>query len=684
MTEKQLYTELYKKKKDSVLEGIRESYPVLYWAKKYHVNNRGEEMDFTQMHYLVDLYKNIHLYKQMVVEKSVQCGLSELFIVSSHEEASRGLTVFYVLPKYEIRNRFVNNRVNRVHRKVGKYANLVRQATLEGGSHRTSLMHFGAGTIAYVGSNVEDEFIEIPVDSAYVDEKDRCNQRNLLMVPDRLTASPYKYWREISNPTIEDFGIDERYKESTRGLWMIKCDHCGKWFTPDFFKHVIQEIGPNRYGIRDPEYVKHLRGARLIHECGKSVDRLKKGEWIHEFPDRDWVGFRISKLFNKHSFTTQGTLSELAEDWIEKVNGHAAKEQVFINSNLGLPYTSAGAKIHAYQLDLCKRDYEYPQPPLHPKTPRFMGVDVGDLLHVVIRERTMDRGGPARRLLYADVVRNFKDLGKLIRDWQPKVVVIDAQPEIHEVSELKDAFNQVYSSRFVKDQLELAVNKQIRNVTMDRTSCLDYVKKAVEEQLLINPQRAEALCGGDYYSHMTALTRILDIDDDNPERNRYVWEGSKPDHFMLAEAYLLQGDGLIPEHSVFEFFQKELSRYKQEEKSTVKSLTDAVVENVGRSSAVAVVDQEAFLSKISRITPPAPTIRKDENVIEQERENVIKECLEAFGWVELTRFCRATGLNEEKGIKYLQDKGFMDDGVRYRDGKTFSGCYIKVPIKGKA
>jgi len=678
MTEKQLYTELYKKKKDSVLEGIRESSPVMYWGKKYHVNNRGEELDFTQMYYLIDLYKNIHLYKQMVVEKSVQCGLSELFIVSSHEEASRGLTVFYVLPKYEIRNRFVNNRINRVHRKVGKYANLVRQASVEGGSHRTSLMHFGKGTIAYVGSNVEDEFIEIPVDSAYVDEKDRCNQRNLLMVPDRLTASPYKYWREISNPTIEDFAIDERYKESTRGLWMIKCDHCGKWFTPDFFKHVVREVGPSRYEVRDPNYVKHLRGARLIHDCGKAVDRLKKGEWVHEFPDRDWVGFRISKLFNKHSFTVQGTLSELAEEWSERVVGHSAKEQVFINSNLGLPYTSAGAKLHDYELNACMRSYEYPCPPLAPKAPRFMGVDVGNHLHVILRERTMDRGMPARKLLLAMTVKNFTDLGKLIRVWNPKIVVIDAQPELHEVSELKDAFGQVYSSRFNKDQLEMDINTKIRNITMDRTSILDYVKKAVVEQLLLLPPNADAIDGGDYYRHMTALTRILDVDEDNPEKNRFVWEGSKPDHYFLAEAYCLQGDGLVPEHSVFEFFQKELSRYKQEEKSTVKTLADAVIENVARSPAAAMVDQETFLGKISRITPPAPTIRKGDDVIEQERENVIKECLEAFSWVELNRFCRATGLGEEKGAVYLKDKGFMDDGVRYRDGKTFSNCYIKV------
>jgi hypothetical protein len=680
LTETQFYSQLFKAKKEKILEELKQ-FPALYWAKKWHVNNRGEEMDFRSMYYLIDLYKNIHLYTRMAVEKSVQCGLTELFIVNEHVEASKGLTVFHVLPKYEIRNRFVGNRINRVHRRVAKYANLVRQAAQEGGTHRTSLMHFGLGAIAYVGSNVEDEFIEIPVDSAYIDEKDRCNQRNLLMVPNRLTASPYKYWREISNPTIEDFGIDERYRESTRGLWMLKCDHCGVWFTPDFFKHVIRQVDANKYEVRDPDYVKHLRGARLIHDCGSPVDRLKRGEWVHEFPEREWVGFRISKLFNKHAVNpTLGTLSELSEEWIEKVAGHQVKEQVFINDNLGLPYSSKGAKIHDYELDACKRDYAFPRAPKPHQGLRFMGVDVGEVLHYVIRERVKDRGGSARRLICAGTAPNFDVLGRLIHDWQPKIVVIDAQPELHEVAELKGSYNMVYSSRFQKDQLEMSLDRDKRHLTMDRTFALDYVKQATDEAVNLLPPNIEGAVP-DYYPHMTALTRILDIDPEDRTKNRFVWAGAKPDHFMLAEAYCLQADSLVPEHSVFEFFQRELGRYAQEEKSTVKSLTDAVIEGVARSPQAVVVDQETFLSKMNRAVPRARVETKSEDVLSMERDRVIAELMQDFGWVELERFRRATGMREEAARAFLASRELIDDGVRYKDGKSFSSCYIKPKVE---
>jgi len=205
----------------------------MYWARNYHINTRLQKMQFKDMYYLFELYQIIGDTPYMVVEKSVQCGMSELFIIQSHVEAGEmGMTVMYVLPKYELRNRFVNNRIYKLHKRAPVYHQMLIAAETK--VHRTSLMHFGNGTLAYVGSNVQDEFIEIPVDSAYVDEKDRCNLPNLLMLPDRLTASPYKFQREISQPTTEGFGIDERYAESSQGVWMIKCPGCGKRFVPEF------------------------------------------------------------------------------------------------------------------------------------------------------------------------------------------------------------------------------------------------------------------------------------------------------------------------------------------------------------------------------------------------------------------------------------------------------------------
>lgn len=568
-------------------ETIKQMSTAMYWATKYHRNSRDEPMDFIGVPYLTKLYLTIGKHPNLVVEKSVQCGLSELFIIQSHIEASNGLTVMYVLPKYELRNRFVNNRIYKLHKRVRTYYEMIRQGRGGEGStiHRTSLMHFGKGTLAYVGSNVESEFIEMPVDSAYVDEKDRCNLSNLLLLPDRYTASPYKFHREISNPTIEGFGIDERYMASSQGKWHIQCDSCGKQFVPDFFKNVVRETGPRQFIPIDSEYdpEDEMKEIQLICECGAAVDRLKDGDWIHEFDKKRWKGYRISKIFNKHA-----TLRELFDKWVD-AQGNEIKTQVFINSDLGLPYSSKGAKISIGDLNRCKRDYGQKNPTDDTGHVRIMGIDIGADLIYVIRDVVKEQGIEVRRLLEAGSVPSFELLGtEVIEKWNPRLVVIDALPEIHKVMEIKASYRSIYSSYFQEGQRKIFVDKKTKEIKMDRTAILDYVKQYVDQEIAILPDHAEFLEDGNYYSQMTASTRIMEINEDNPEKSRFVWAHTRPDHFFLAEAYCTQAWLLLPNTDVIDFFKEHTKDTLVPALSGIKNLSE---------------EQRAELDKISKADP---------------------------------------------------------------------------------
>lgn len=574
---------------------LKESSPVLWWADNYHQNSRGEPMDFTDTPFLVWLYQALKTDERMVVEKSVQCGLSELFIIASHVEASAGLTVMYVLPKYELRNRFVNNRIFKLHTRVPHYRDMLKQEGGGRGIHRTSMMHFGKGTLSYVGSNVESEFIEMPIDSAYVDEVDRCNLANLEMLPDRYTASPYKFHREISNPTIEGFGIDARYQKSTQGQWFITCEHCGKKFVPDFFTHVVREIGPKKYAPRDPNAdpdplsKEHMS---IICECGKPTDRLMEGEYVHAHPNREWQGYRISKLFNKLT-----PIRGLYNKWID-AQGNDTKIQVFYNSDLGLPFSSKGAKITEGDLNACKRDYIDVK-----KTDQmgmiFCGVDVGAVLHYVVREMVEDRGVKCLRQIDVGTVPTFELLiAEVLDKWKPKMTVIDAMPEIHKVQELKDARRRVFSSMFQMDQRKILVNKKDAEIKMDRTAILDYVKKFVDDQNLLLPANAEFLMDGEYYSHMKSSTRILEANDDKPEKSRFVWAHTAADHFFLAEAYCVQAWMLVPHRDMFEFFKEQSASITQTPE--LDKITGLDEEEKLRLERLARMNPEQFISKIGK------------------------------------------------------------------------------------
>jgi hypothetical protein len=632
-------------------------FPAIIWALNHHVNTRSEKMNFNDLHYLLQLYKVIDKNILMCVEKSVQCGLSELFIIQSHIEAGQlGMTVMYVLPKYELRNRFVDNRIFKLQKKVPKYNYLLKQA--ETSVQRKSLIHFGRGTLAFVGSNVESEFIEIPVDSAYVDEKDRCNQANLLLVPDRLTASPYKFQREISNPTVEGFGIDERYLQSSQALWNIKCPHCNKYFSPDFFRHVVREVAHNVYEARDPDYVPYENEARLIHDCGEPMNRLEKGMWIHKYPKRDWKGYRISKVYSKFA-----RLSELIETWQDAL-GNELKTQVFYNSNLGLPYSSKGAKITVGMLNECRRRYRWPVVQSRPESVRLMGVDVGEVLHVIIRERVFHDGVKELKLILAANVPGFSQVSQLIREWKPKRVVVDAQPEIHKVMELKDKFKMTYSSRFQNRLTKMNVEKKSRSVSMDRTAILDFVKAAVENQVLWLPMKAEFIDDGQYYSQMTASTRILEANQDNPEKSRYVWVHTKPDHYFLAEAYCLQADMLMPQHDIFTFYESEAEAMKGREARKIDKEKQ---------------DEREKIAELQKLTPHL-ALEKIRSQYQQEKKVkpkvddkaiyfAILDMYKTQGYADLVLIAQQTSEHEGDVLRILKQNGFSESRIK--------GQYVK-------
>ncbi|MDH3325022.1 MAG: phage terminase large subunit family protein, partial [Candidatus Peregrinibacteria bacterium] len=565
-----------------------------------HVKTKGDRMNFKDMPYLVQLYRDFASLPYLVVMKSVQCGLSELFIVGSFQEAAElGLTVFYVLPKYELRNRFVNNRVDKVIRRVGKYAELVREA---GGSARVSLKHFGKGTLVYVGSNVEDEFLEIPVDSVYIDEKDRCTQSNLLLVPDRLTFSSYKYQREISNPTIEGFGIAERWEQSTKGSWYVRCDHCSSarkahWINLDFFRHVVRQVDSNRYEARDPDWEYQKKEALIFcNRCHKPINRLKNGEWIEEHPGRLWVGRQIGKQIN-----VRVSVGRMVDKWMDS-HLHPKKRQVFFNSDLGLPYTDKGAKFTDGLLNSCQRDYVYPVIKSAIKGPLFMGVDVNSDLNVIIRERVKDEFNCwIRRLVLALTVPSFSVLELLIKEWGPKYVVIDANPEIHSVLDLKGKFKNVYSSRFSHGLLKMGVNKSDRLLSIDKTCLVDGLKSEFDFARAILPPGAEEIDDGQYYSQMKAATRILLTNENNPDKSYYSWEHSSPDDYMLAEAYCLQADLLAPRDSVIDFYTSFLNEEQINAQKNAQEMADQIKKPVDAALKFAHMDQNTFLNQLGSI-----------------------------------------------------------------------------------
>jgi hypothetical protein len=491
--------------------------PTVAIALCHHRTHKNARISLKNYPYLTDIY--LDQSDHIVIEKSTQCGLSEFLIVFMISEGMIGRSTFYVLPTEVIRSRFIKNRVDKSIAYTPFYKKLIADgSSAKVGSGSVSLKNIGKAAIAFVGSNSAAGFTEFPADTLIIDEYDRCDQENLPMAWERLSAAQHKKVIEISNPTIENYGIDIPFAKSDRKQWNLKCDHCGKWIIPDFFKHIVLNVGEQNWLLRDRKWTKELkRDIYLICDCGKPIDRFKDGSWVPTIKS-NISGRHINKLFS-----TNVTIQDLI-DRFEKGLVNDTDMQRFYNGDLGLPYTAEGAKISKKMLDNCIQDYLMPS-----TTDRHctMGVDVGSMLHVVIYE-ILPTGG---RAVYIGSVKNPGDIIRLYHQYNVKVGVIDGLPEQRLSDNLVAALPGMYKCFYSRDAKKSAVDYKKKIITVDRTSSMDAVKESIILKQKILPKNAASL--SEYYDHMQAPVRIFD-----ENKQRYIWaEGSKADHLFHAEVY---------------------------------------------------------------------------------------------------------------------------------------------------
>lgn len=507
---------------------MREQSLVTWLAWNHHKTNKDELIDFVHFPFLRQIFLDQSDY--MIVIKCSQVGITEYLNCFTYAELIKGRSVFYAFPNDKLVYRFVNNRFNQSYIYTRYYQQLHKDLVSENANKTSSLSMFklGKGTVIFVSAFTPASFIEFPADTLVVDELDRCVIDNVNKGLSRLSASKQKMVKKISNPTIEAYGIDEEYAKSNKNEWFIKCD-CGHEFSPDFFLHVVRDVGEGNFLIRDTEYEPHQGSdIRMICDsCGRPVDRYSEGRWIQLQPEQHRSGYRISKLY-----ASTDTMIELVDRFSEGLtNDH--KLQDFYNFDLGLAFTAAGAKITELMLDQCIAQYSMPKGLAEGLCIAGIDVNYPNFNVVILRVTNEDK----LRAVYIDTIRDYKSLKTLLREYKVRCGVIDAGPE-RRISAMLCAripgmFRCDYTTGVVKDKIDL----QFRRLTTNRTMALDNVKEAVLTNRLELPANARSIEG--FYPQMCASTRVYDEKAHHGEGD-YIWiEGSKEDHYMHSMGYAL-------------------------------------------------------------------------------------------------------------------------------------------------
>lgn len=495
---------------------------VWHFATTVHLNTHRQRLTFTDKRYLVQIYKDFS--DKIVIKKSVQCGVSEMLIIRAFAYAEAGYYVLYVLPKYDLRGRFVHNRIDPLFNIVPEYRALLRDAV--GDSESVTLKHLGTAAINFVGSNSVSEFIEYPADAIIIDEMDRCYQPNLLLADDRLDASVLKQKISVSTPTISNFGIDSEYENTDQRQWHAKCEHCNEWQPLSWEENVVNRVGENNYELREWRADDSSDIHACCRKCQRPIDRLGKGQWVAA-QKHSAHGYHLSQLF-----TAQTTLKSLW-DIFQDALGNPGALQVFYNSKLGLAYTAAGSQLTRIELHNCVVDYLLSSTC---KEYTSMGVDVGKFLHVRISSRTAEG---KRKAEFIGTAREFSELTDLIKRYNVHTCVVDAYPETRMAKDFQQQHSRVWLCQFVSNLTMIQEKSDAQTLSVDRTQIFDHLVAEIRRQHLILPKNAGLI--DEYYEHLQAPTRLQDADT-----GRNYWtEGTKPDHYFLAEVYDLLASQLI-------------------------------------------------------------------------------------------------------------------------------------------
>lgn len=501
---------------------LRVNHETLWTGINHHRTHLNKTLTLKNHYYLKEIL--LDSSRQRVLKKSTQGGISEGLIIISWTFAKNGKVVFYVLPTDHLMKRFVSNR----YEKSLAYSSYYRSQRISKKSEKIfkkkdlidnkSLKDIGDGVIAFAGSQSDVPFIELPADIYIVDEADLCDPNRLQMGKERLGHSDDPHEIYVGNPTFIGSFLDEKYNESTKGLWCIYAD-CGHKIFPDFFKHIVKQESEFDYIILDkdyePGYGKDIRP--ICDKCGKPFNRFNYGTYVEE-KKSDISGKHISRIFSG-----TGSLVNLVKDFSKGLENDY-KMQRFYNSDLGLSFTAAGAKITQDMILNNVADYQMPSKLTHGYS--IMGVDVGNVLHVKINQ-IAPYG--IKKSVFIGTVGELIEIYELCSRFNVIAGVMDGLPEIRMARKFSHSANERFRCFFGSDKSD-TVNIKEKSFTVSRLQAIDDMKEKILKKEIVFPK--DILNYEEYLSHIQAPVRVWD-----EEKEVYSWESNKADHFFFAEVY---------------------------------------------------------------------------------------------------------------------------------------------------
>jgi len=342
----------------------------------------------------------------------------------------------------------------------------------------------------------------------------------------RFGHSHYKWIWAQSTPKYPEIGIDAGFGLSNQHQWFIKCDHCEGEFSP------LMEVMTSSFDVCVIRGEDGKAGFVCPHCTKLTQTNGKPGRWVQTSEGKKQrYGYSISKLFVGHA-----NLDDLLEKFEDSHN-----TQEFYNSDLGLPYSPANARLSKDDLHSCATGSQ--KNLLGSVEPTFAGIDVGKKCNYIIGRETATK----QKEVIAYGICSFDDLPEILRKFNVKSLVIDLRPYEQEVKRLIKGKRGWYASDYNAsasiDWYEFtradtgSSGGSIKVVKNHRTQTCDHVIEQIAvKKNWIFP--AQIKSDPTFVKQMCAAQRMEEEDKKTNEQKVFYGNGGRADHYFHAAAFL--------------------------------------------------------------------------------------------------------------------------------------------------
>jgi len=482
---------------------------------------------------------------EVVAQKCSQVGASELWVrlMLAMLGLAKSITVIYVLPTTGFARKFSKARIDPVIEHSPVLKDLMNRDV-----DSSELKQIGNNFLYIAGSYGQNSAISVPARGLFQDEVDFCNQTTLTTFNSRLGHNkPGEYYkRSFSTPTVEKYGINGMYRDSSKAHYTVRCDSCHDWVAPNFMTDVEVPGFDGNLTLFEKEDIDNplVKVDEAFIRCPKCKSPIKWEtilnpnfrQWVHEEPDNPIHGYQIVPIDVPEVNPIARTLRQIKE---------YERKKDWVNFKIGYPYSDSETSfmqevIDRYAIKNAERRPDDDETDLVIAKNTAFGLDVGKTSWFTVLANI---DGETRAIYYERIRQDGDNyLGKrvqfLIKVFGCAKGVVDAGPDISVSKFLVENNHEgkVWACYYVRQQKGTLENYKLNDsegiVTANRTGCFDSMAKRVNSgktTLTRSPELATVKL------HLSAVKRVDNRNDQGEMLSTWVSTGE--DHYAHSLNY---------------------------------------------------------------------------------------------------------------------------------------------------